>query len=376
MDYEELFQTLPSDEKDEESIENAKTIVSYLFPRARSRSFSNLQIRENNQTYNKRRRICDPEVIDHYLRQVVPDDKLRIDEFDSFHSHDNKEDYASAFEDLVEQGGEHGRTKANQLLDQTSLNDIENVKPFFYSLFIVGDDLIRADPSYSALDRGSNWVILEFIDDILESMVRDVRGGLLDEAISEGDSVYLPVFYIESTLREHGVGGGDPEPLEKTQRMLTQSQIDSLKNVVVSKIEQAADENQLESVPNLDRVLLKWEEWSTSNQAKEWVSDVSTDTDSLLVVLNSFISQSRYASAYESGTQSFVDIEYVLKIIDLSDLKEWVSSIDKEDLEKDEADLIRIYEKGFELYEAGAATDDPSTWRTSERILDSGSEES
>jgi predicted KAP-like P-loop ATPase len=367
VDYEELFAPLESNE----NIENAKSIVAYLFPRTRQNSFSRFRIRENRETYRRRRRICDPETINYYLRQVVPGSELGIDEFESLLSIDNDKEYASLLVSLTEQGKDHRRTKANQFLNQVEIDEIEYQNEFFRGLFIAGDDLMQVDPSSNELDRSSKWSIEQLLVDRLDLMPQDQRGDLLAEAISEGDSVYLPVFYLGAALREHGIGGGDPEPLDEDQQRLSSSQIEELKKITISKIERAAEQNQLKNAPHLDRILVKWNDWSEDQPATEWLNKITADDDHLFAVLGAFLSRSSYSSQSESGTQLFVDLEYPGRLIDLPTLRELVNDVDTDDLEGGQKELIRIYRKGFELHDAGAATNDPTTWRTSQRILNS-----
>lgn len=371
VDYEEVFDSLEYDE----NIGNVKSIVAYLFPRTRQNSFSKFRIRENTDTYKRRRRICDPETIEYYLRQVVPGSELSIEEFESLLSVKSDEEYASRLVGLTEQREDHSRTKANQFLEQVNVDEVEYQDAFFHSLFIIGDDLMRADPSSSVLDRGSRWLILQLLTDILDSVPQEQKGDMLAEAISEGDSVSLPVFYLGYLLREHGIGSDDPEPLDEDQRRFSLSQIEESKNTTVSKIEELAEQDRLKNVPNLDRVLLKWDEWSEGQPAREWVSEATADNEHLFIVLNAFLSQASYSSQSESGTQVFVDPEYLSPLIDLSDLRELVNNTNKEELDEQQKEIIGIYEKGFELLDAGAATSDPTTWRTSERILSSEEQE-
>lgn len=367
-DFSDFFNAHPSSETNRERLEE---ILAYLFPKVDNGSFMGSRYQENYNTFRRRKRICHPEVFPFYFRQTIPSGELPSSRVESLVAlTDRPIEFANELQQLAEQEGREGRSKANRFLKRFSdysqdLNS-EQATGAFKGLFIAGDELCAADPSMSLLDSGSKNQMVSIICGLLHDIEdREARFHLLRESISEGSSPYLSSTVLALRYQEHGEMGGDG--IEEEDRLLNYNQIEDLTSIWIENVESTAEEGDLSATPKLDIVLSRWDEWGASDHAQQWVENNTESTDELLDFLSHFIQQGQYASLARSGVQNYFDPSWVEPFLDPAEVEERLEALDADELNEWQQQTIELFIKGKEFSEEGNDPSNFSLWHMSKR---------
>lgn len=367
-DFSDFFDTYTTSEADKEWFEE---ILTYLFPRVDDGSIMGSRYRENNDTFRRRKRICHPEIFSFYFRQTIPGGELSSERIQSLVVlTNNPAEFADRLEQLTEQEGRGGRSKANRFLrrfpdytqDLTSEQTLGTVK----GLFIAGDALCVADPSINMMDSGSAnqltsiiWALLYEIED------QEMRFHHLNESISEGMSPYLSSMVLGIHYQEHGEMGSNG--IEEEERLLNYDQLEELTSTWVESVESKAEAGDLSTVPNLEIVLGRWDEWSASDRPQQWVEENTESTDELLGFLSHFVQQGQYASRSERGMKNYFDPAWLEPFLDPAEVEARLEALDNDELDEWQLQVVELFMEGKRLSDRGRDPSNFTLWHIGER---------
>lgn len=364
-EFDDLWEDYSDSDGDDPDVKNVQNIVSYLFPRVPSSQglsaiFSSYT--ENKDTYRKRKRICDPAMFPYYFRQQVPRGELTTEEIQSIISTtDEAKKFAERLHELSKLQEGQRRSHAHNFLDRfvelASEVPEENIEDVITAFFLVGEDLIQADPPRSSFNQGNRKLINSIVFKLLRRLdSEDKRVTILESAFTEGNSAYLPPYILGLMLQEHGELGGNEKREE--QRLLEYHRIEDLKESAVNKVEQTAEEDELLDSYNLSLVLDRWNEWSDSQELITWAQQVTDDDRNLIRFVNGHISQGR-----ASGTPiDYIDPRWLEPFLDVSEVQERIGEMNKDTLNESDQQVIETFEKGVEYLENGQDPSDLETW--------------
>lgn len=361
----------------EDRSEFVRQIASYLFPRVADAQgpFSLTSYTEDRDTYRQRKRICHPDMFPYYFRQQVPRGELTSEQMDSILSlTDNAGAFAERLEELSEEQRKSGRSQAHNFLDRFLglTNDIseDHIPTVVTAFFLIGDDLIPKDPRKNAFDPGNRTLVLRSIFDLLRRIEgKENRATILKEAFEEGDSVYLPTYFLGIALQEHGEYNGTEKPEE--DRLLERSQIGELKEVAIDQVEKAAEEGELLDTYLLRIPLRRWKEWTDSEEAEEWAKQVTEEDENLLRFVEQFVSE----GAVNGSPVKYIDPRDVEPFLDKSDVEERLEKMEKESLDDSEQEAVELFQEGMKHLKHDRDPSSLETWILPESRLEWESED-
>lgn len=366
--FSDFFDAYSSSDMDKEWLEE---ILTYLFPRIDDGSFMGSRYSENNDTFRQRKRICHPDMFLFYFRQTIPGRELppsRVQSLVALTS--TPTEFANQLQELTEQDGKGGRSKANRFLKEFSAHvqglTSEQIAGTIRGLFIAGDELCATDPSMSLMDSGSKnqlvsifWALLQEIED------RETRFRLLNESISEGTSPYLSSVVLALRYREHGEMDG--EEIEEEERLLNYDQVEGLASTWVESVESKAEAGDLSTVPNLEIVLGRWDEWSASDRPQQWVEENTESADKLLNFLSHFVQQGQYASRSERGVKNYFDPGWLEPFLDPAEVEARLEALDNDELDEWQLQVVELFMEGRRLSDRGRDPSNFTLWHMGER---------
>ena len=186
-----------------------------------------------------------------------------------------------------------------------------------------------ADETRMILEFGTDTYISRAIFQLLQRLTEEDRFTLLQEAIQRSDSPMTVV--REVAFLERGAEEG-PEPAG--DQLISEAHMKSLKAQALSKIQKAATDGSMNSVPRLLMILYRWRDWAGLECAQAWVRQ-HIETDAGLV---GFLEKTKTKIIAKGGDDLVARVRYE---IDLTQIKPFV----------DLPDLISRAEKILNAYD-------------------------
>src|SRR5438445_2581355 len=206
-----------------ESRAHAEEILKQLFPKVST---------GNQDQYYRELRVCHPDVFDRYFLLSIPEGDIYQAHLDSLlASTGNRDALVSRFNELREKG--LLAVALDRLEAYKQKVSLADAVPFIAALFDIGDDLPEGQPGMFAIptwmhaSRIIRWYLKEE-PDITK------RRSYLAEAMKISQGLYLPVMKvaIETDSQKEG--------RTQSERLLDDTSVDDLKQILVEKIRKAA----------------------------------------------------------------------------------------------------------------------------------------
>lgn len=251
-------------------------LVSRLFPRIHRMYYPEDEFYHSENTARKLKRICSPDLFDAYFRLSMQSGQIPDSEFETLLSLASK---ARDFEQAITRLNQDNRIeKFLVMLDSKVIHTIpkENIGAIIAALLDSGDLFPQGLQASLSLDTPMR--IHRIINGLLHRIPSaKLRFLLLQNAIGNASkSLYILVHEMRQQSREHLEESDTYMPSQ--YRNLTAEQLDSLKNLVVSKIESWASNASLVSHPQLLPILFAWREWGKEEDCHAFVTEM-TNTD-------------------------------------------------------------------------------------------------
>lgn len=204
-----------------------------------------------------------------------------------------------------------------------------NVADTLIALFNIGDDLPEDEPG--AFSMPSHWVLLGLITTALKRETNeDKRDNDLERAIRETSGLGMAVTYVGHESRQEARKN---HPDSFAIRGATVSRFSEL---CVERIREAASNGTLHQQRNLAHILYRWRDWSTADEVRAWVNNLTVSLEGTLIFLKAFLACGASHTAGDkvarthwyiklSDTDNFADsshIESMLKNVSLASLSE------------------------------------------------------
>ncbi|MBV9576047.1 MAG: hypothetical protein JO149_05445 [Gammaproteobacteria bacterium] len=230
----------------------------------------------------KLRRICSPDLFDIYFRLSMQIGQIQTSEFETIlHIASDPQEF------------DHALTRLNQddriikfldLLDNLQvIKSIprRNIQAFVSALFDNGDLFPQGMSSPLSLDTPMR--IHRIIHALLHRFDNpEDRFLILQKAIADANkSLYILVHELREQSREHFEESDTYLPLEF--RDITSEQLESLRQLVINRIEQWAENDSLINHPQLLSILHAWRDWGHEAHCKRYVEKI-TQTDRGLII--------------------------------------------------------------------------------------------
>lgn len=259
-------------------------LLMRLFPRLRRIYQPDFIFYHSDAIARKLRRVCSPDLFDVYFRLSMQIGQIQTSEFDVILE-------SAADPDNFD----HAITRLNQddriikfldLLDSKIVNTIprQHIGAIVSALLDNGDFFPKGVSTQLSLDTPMR------IHRIIHALLRrfentEDRFIILQNAIAKTTkSLYSLTHEIKQLGHEHEEESDTYIPLE--YRDITKDQLESLRKLVVSRIESWAQTGRLTEHPNLLPILYAWRDWGGENNCRQFVEQMTQTDRGLIAFLN------------------------------------------------------------------------------------------
>lgn len=273
--------------RDNASNENTLELLMRLFPRIRKLYEPNLAFYHSDSIAHKNKRLCSPEFFDAYFKLSIQNNTLPPAEFETILKLSaNEKDFDQA---LTRLNQDNRILKFLDQLDGKALKEISthHIPAIIDTLLDDGDLFPKGIHGLLNLDTPMH------IHQIIHQLLRrfdntEERFIIMQNAIAHASkSIYIIVHELNEQSKEHEVNEDTFIPME--YRDLLPNQLDSLKQLTVSQIENWAKTNRLINHPQLLTILKAWRDWGGSAQCNAFLMRVTETDKGLLTFLTTLL---------------------------------------------------------------------------------------
>lgn len=260
-----------------------------LFPRLRSLYQPYSPFYHSESIARKNKRICSPDLFDIYFRLsiptgIIPESEMNAilaiaqdsEGFDLALMRLNKDDRAIQFLDLLDSSG----------VNRIALENVGNV----VNALMDSADLIP-DGENSLIGFSTPMRVHRIFHQLLRRFESsDKRFDIFKDAIQKAiNSLYIIVHELTMQSLEHNETEDTFLPLE--HRDFTPDQLESLKQIAVSRILYWVKIKRLSEHPKLLPILYAWKEWGNEEECKRYVATLVQEGVGLLAFLTSALKE-------------------------------------------------------------------------------------
>jgi predicted KAP-like P-loop ATPase len=345
VEYDELI----SNATDINSKTDIINLLKILFPKFDTIFDGKYYQAEEYQEWVDKCRICIPEIYETYFRLTVPEYELSRKEFENVIKYSGDLDTLTKIIGEIEHQG-----KTSSFLEKiiNNIKNIENEKAI--SIINILFDLADGYKSPVKKSISRNFQMDDLIFMSLNNLLlkfKDIeeRYNIIKEAIERSNSLFLSVHFISSfDSNDEEKEGKEEEGKENDKiQLLEKPQIELLKNILVSKIKNWAEDDILINHFRLPFLLYRLERWDESNYIKEYLFNICKDDDKLVKLISRFLVRtSSYSSDMILSNESF-DLYYndLKHFIDVKEIEPRIRKIyqDKYMQEEESIEKIGLY---------------------------------
>ena len=274
-----------------ELIGPVKDILMRTFPHLRN-VWSNISYSGNPQ-WRAKRRACSDAHFETYFRWALPAEQLRAADLQRLLA-GNKDEVASVLDNHLTGDAFERLRRARILLDDLRAEQA-NTDGRRANLDLCRELLDRtdaltgsADPrSEGASDWPFEWLLDSIVHREVELLESVERAAFLRLACQESPSLATLLGFVNHLLLEHVDRPDRPAPPEG-ERLLTQDEVDELRQILRKRIQDHAEEDTLLALP-LAGTVIQW--WSSldADACRKWTSEKIQDDQALVLLLRSLL---------------------------------------------------------------------------------------
>lgn len=293
------------------------SMIMFMFPRIRHLYEPKHRVYHSPALARKLRRICSPDLFDAYFRLSLQFGQLpktefdmllatanNMDEFDQTLTRLNQDDKIIAFLDKLDSG----------IIDQIPA---ENIAIIISGLFNNGDFFPAGVTGPFNLNTQKR--LHRIIHQLLQRLdSADERFTILQNAIAHtAKSLYTSVHELQEQARDHQESESTFLPIE--YRDVTPEQLDSLRSLAITRIEQWANSGALTDNPYLMPLLLAWSEWGGAIKCKEYVEHITHTDRGLVVFLTAVLDEpiTQTMTQYQKNPEWIKYLDVITTFVDI-----------------------------------------------------------
>ncbi|MFZ2053358.1 MAG: hypothetical protein WAU81_04095, partial [Candidatus Aminicenantales bacterium] len=275
-----------------------KQLLTRLFPKL-ERVYGNIQYGPDwALTWEKQLRICSPDIFPIYFRLALPTGAISREEMHALLTlAENSEAFGKKLVQLTKTHRPDGSTKLSALLEKMedyTEEDIpvEHISNILTAFFNIGDELlVPEDEPRGIFSWGNRTRIGRIMNKLLKRYKsEEERFSVLRESILKGRAVSIIVSRVTTLGQQHGKYGARGRPEE--EKIITLDHLLQLEEIALSKIEAAAEDNELLKSPEMAHVLYRWRDWGGKEPVRNWASKATASDEGLTNLLVGFLSKS------------------------------------------------------------------------------------
>lgn len=284
------IESLPEGDRD-----SAKRLLSIFFPQFSSAFGGARYGHEWLSNWRRQLRVCSPDKFPIYFRFALGSDSISKADINALL--DVASDSKAFGELLLKYAGQirvDGRSGVRVMLEYLqdyTTKDIpeKDIPAIINAFFDIGDFLLlKCDERGGIFDVGNEFRIRWLIYPLLRRVDEITRFEIIYSAIESGSAIALIAHEAVIWGQEHGkFNNEEPSPVE--DRTFTTEHLKIIEELVVFKINEAAENGSLLSSPKLVETLSAWCIWTGSDdQARKWANDIITEDDGLILFVEQF----------------------------------------------------------------------------------------
>lgn len=290
-------------------------MLKRLFPKLQS-VWSNVQYGfEYESTWRRNKRICSADIFPIYFSLSVGGGALSNSEIRTLLSKGGDQTaFSAGLLDLAKQFRADGRTRLSEFLERledytTDKIPPEHIGPIILSFFDIGDALIiPADERRGMTGRGNDIRIGRVRWQLLKRLEPAQRFATLQQGFEKGHAYYL-MWRLVGALREQQGKLEGRQPESENGWMVSAGELETLEELLLAKIREAANNDSLIATPHLSTVLYFWREKGGSEEARAWAEEATVRADGLLTFLEGFAQTVTDISLGEAVSRSQVTLD-------------------------------------------------------------------
>lgn len=261
-------------------LEDLLPLMLRLFPKLRSLYQPETGFYYSEALARKNLRICSPDIFDLYFKLSLGTSDITSHELKTLFAFTKN---ADAMTELLTRFIQDGRIqKLFSAFDRHLIRELPKSHiPFLIESLLDCGDLIPS-LTKTRLTQSTPDRIHRLIHHLLQQLnTSDERFGVLYEGIKKSTkSLYILIHEIEEQAKEHLESEDTFLPLE--YRDITPEQLDTLRQLAVSKIQYWVDHGNLINHPKLMSILIAWKKWGDEKACLGYIESI-TQTDRGLV---------------------------------------------------------------------------------------------
>jgi predicted KAP-like P-loop ATPase len=273
-------------------------VLSRTFPKFASAFGSSPYGFDWESEWRRMRRVCSKDVFDVYFRLApslgtISNREMRLTLVRGGDS--------EAFErELLRFAGERqpdGRSRASAFLERMEdytkdAIPLAHVEPIVRAMLNAGDQLVIPEDEVGFFSLHTGLRIARLTHQLLMRLPSQAeRFGLLAGIVRGGRALYTVVYNVALIEGEHDEKEQQRRPTPPEDRLVNQEQAQQLLDVARGRIEAAAAEGTLVTVPNLTEVLYRWRDWAGEDTPRAWAARIVETDEGLARFLEGFLSR-------------------------------------------------------------------------------------
>jgi predicted KAP-like P-loop ATPase len=349
--------------------EPVKALVRRMFPRVQSIWGNVYYGMDSLRTWGAQARVCASEKFDRYFQFAVSPHVLSERDLRLFIGLD--EDVVALAAAWVAANDERrpaGIGKANDLIDALIKRDdlpAPFAKACLAAFFRVGDQFL-SDPRNSLRDFFSIRPEIQaywLVHHLTRTLPEGEREPVIVEQIRDGEAVVLVCHIAWSIERMHQP---DAKARDSVFQQFSPATVEQLRDIVVARVRDAAQAEQLINLPDIHFLLRLWQTWGDAAEVQQWFLRALDDDKALLRLLVDSMQIGTSQTQDDRVAKRIVSLNprifepYLLPKKDLSNLAVRVNDIaSNKQLGETEREAVGAFERGMAMILTGRSPDDP-----------------
>jgi predicted KAP-like P-loop ATPase len=339
---------------------HVRYLIAYLFPRLDSILDVDIKYWENRRNHRLELRICCDEFFDRYFRLTLPVEAIEIQEINN--AIELMKDRSSIRDFLLHKtkSSKYNIIRIKNLIERSEDYAEDRIPKDYISEAIHGfvnsaDSLIFEEKN---LDPGPFEIhiqvyILRVINKLLKRIAPKDRLDILKDVAKSGESLGFVSYIISIFEREKE----KIETKQISEQIIPSEALSELGEIILKRIEEAANDGALVSHPQLPLLLARWKTWQHEDKVQKWFQEKMQNDEDLLKVLELFMTKTREDTIDYRTTPKFkyrLDPIFFKDYIELKTLTDRVKEISKRtDLLGEQKILSETYLKEADLRSSG-----------------------
>jgi predicted KAP-like P-loop ATPase len=242
------------------------------------------------------------------------------------------------------------RKQLSELLDRLELN-IEKMPVESASIGIlhVSDEFPPHKPN-GVFDFPPESKAFRILRNLLLRIPEDTRSDFMCRIFSSTSSIIMAARIVDAEDRQKRKD-------QLKEYLLKEDNLKSIQLVCVEKIKLAASDGTLLKLEPFLWLLECWKNWSRNEEAVNWVKSYVKDANSAMRMIMAAVSVSTVSST--KGTRQYDNLllKWLEQFIDLEEVLNYVSGLDKKGLGEREQHVLKLFERGLKNKKEGKPYD-------------------